>query len=433
MSPQTIRYLSDSSLLVEPLRNTTSAAAHEIIEDVIREAASVDGDRCLDQFEAEALQTAFHEAMPDGGPITVEDAEEIRSAAQLQLEQLRSERPQSTEVLFTSEGGALTRFRNAILGSIEEALEKADGRPVDFNAMIFSFTDVPIADGLLQLARENPNLNIRLITDWSQLSSSGSHQPPRLARIAAAEGLSNFQVKFKKDNPYVWSDASGRPQYNHSATRGLNHHKGFSLIIDGQVEMLGTGSFNWSKSAMKKNYENLMLLDRADHDNRPVIESYEAEFGAFWNNGDVALTYNEARREKNRIFQELHETHGVAYNPRTVPDDDIDGSYERVQGEAALDVNSFTDDDTHRLQSIVGKTNAYALQRELKNYGRFDNFDELVERVPRIASLRAEVSEELQALIEFGDGGLSINTASVSELDRAGVSKRVAERIVAFR
>lgn len=433
MSPQAIRFLADSAQLVEPLRNTTSAAAREIIEEVIRDAASVDGDRCLDQFEAEALQTAYFEVMPGGGAVSVEDAEEIRTAAQMQLEQLRSERPKSTDVLFTSEGGALSSFRDAILGSVEKALEKADGRPVEFNAMVFSFTDVPIADGLLKLARENPNLTIRVVTDWSQLSLSGSHQPPRLARIAAEEGLTNFQVKFKKDNPYVWSDTAGRPKYNHSATKGLNHHKGFSLLIDGQVERVGTGSFNWSKSAMKSNYENLMLLDRSDHDNRPVLEGYEAEFGAFWNNGDVALSYNEARREKNRIYQALHEANGVDYNPRNVPDDDVDMSYERVLGEAQVDVNSFTDADVRRLQSMIGKRNTYYLQRELKKYGRFDNFDELVERVPRVGSLRAEVLEELVEFIEFGDGGLSINTASVSELDRAGVSKKVAERIVAFR
>ena len=41
------------------------------------------------------------------------------------------------------------------------------------------------------------------------------------------------------------------------------------------------GSFNWSKGAMRSNYENMMILDRHDPDHRRIMKGYESEFEAF--------------------------------------------------------------------------------------------------------------------------------------------------------
>ena len=127
-----------------------------------------------------------------------------------------------------------------------------------------------------------------MVTDWSGLADSGDRQGPKLARLAAREPLPNLQVKFKKDMPYTWDAARAEPSYNHGATTGLNHHKGFVTLIDGRPEKMTLGSFNWSVQAMENNLENLMVLDRADVDNRAVLGSYQKEFEGFWNDANSA-------------------------------------------------------------------------------------------------------------------------------------------------
>ena len=60
---------------------------------------------------------------------------------------------------------------------MDATIAKADGKPVDVNMMVFAFTDEQLADGILERARNHPNVNFRLITDWTQLSLSGNKQP----------------------------------------------------------------------------------------------------------------------------------------------------------------------------------------------------------------------------------------------------------------
>jgi len=73
------------------------------------------------------------------------------------------------------------------------------------------------------------------------------------------------------------------------------------------------------------------------------------------------------------------------------------------------------------------------VQRELERYGRFDSYMELLTRVPDVAKADHWALEQLREHLEYGRGGLSVNTASASELDRAGFSRRVANNVVAFR
>ena len=293
----TIKKLPQAQTILNSI-HTADAATAEKLQEAVKAAAGVDGDRVLDLFEAEAIQATIAEVTQGSdGPLTLSQAEAVQSALALRIGQMKSERVQATDAIFTSEGGALETFRGKILGSMEDTLRKANGRPVDINMMVFSFTDSVLADEILRLARENPNANFRLLTDWSQMSSSGSRQSARLARTAFDEGLDNLDIKFKKDNPYVWDPEQGRPVFSHRNTKGLNHHKGFVTLIEGRPQKMVFGSFKWSLGAMTRNYENLMSLDRKDPDHRGV-GFLQKEFEEFWNRDDVALTYAEARREK---------------------------------------------------------------------------------------------------------------------------------------
>ena len=427
-----IKLLSESRALLQGLPQAAGPQAAAELEAALKSVASVDGDRVLDQFEAEAYAQAF--AGLPAGPIDVASARRVRQRLDLQIETLKAERAQSTEVLFTSEGRALDRFRGKILGAMDASIAKAEGKPVDINMMVFAFTDADLADGILERARANPNVNFRLLTDWTQLSESGSKQARRIGRTARQEGLENIQIKYKRDNPYVWNEEKGRPVFHHPASKGLNHHKGFVTLIDGRPEKMVFGSFNWSRNAMKKNYENMMLLDRSDADHRPVMAGYDKEFAAFWNNDDVALTEAEALREKGRLYSELYAANGHDVAPRPVhTPDEADPIYERREGPYVLDINSFADADAAALSGLIGKGASKSVAKELRDYGRFDSRTELLARVPKLATLPAWKRERLLANMEFGDGGLSVNTASASELDRAGLSAAQAKRLVALR
>lgn len=303
-----IKHLPQAQQILNNIQ-TADPAAKAKLEEAVKLVAGTDGDRVLDKFEAEALQATIAEVTQGTtAPLTGAQVDAIQNALALRVSQMKGERVQALDAIFTSEGDALEIFRGKIIGTMKDTITKANGRPTDINMMIFSFTDSVLADEILQLARENPNVNFRLLTDWSQMSSSGGRQSARLARTGFDEGLNNLHIKFKKDNPYVWDAEKGRPTFSHRHTKGLNHHKGFVTLIDGRPQKMVFGSFNWSLGAMKRNYENLMSLDRKDPDHRGIMNSYEKEFEGFWNRDDVALTYAEARKEKDKL-QVIYASH----------------------------------------------------------------------------------------------------------------------------
>lgn len=422
-----LKLAAASQAALQPLDAVTDSVARAAIEDAVRRAAAVDGDRVLDAFEAQAVRAAYDGVVQAGGTLDAASAPAFSSAVSARIDALTAARPRSTDVVFTSEGNALVVFRQKILGAIDDTIARANGRTVDVNLMLFAFTDKVLADAIADRCRNHANLTVRLLTDWSQLPTSGDRQPARLARLA----LPNLVVKFKKDNPYVWG-ANG-PDYHHGATQGLNHHKGFVTLIDGRPEKMTAGSFNWSVGAMDGNYENLMVLDRHDVDNRAVMSSYQAEFEGFWNDHRAALTCAEALRERERLYTELARASGGSYTPTPVTVADIPDPLYRAQDLGnAFDANSFRDRDAERLKALIGSTRANKVLAELRDFGRFDTVDELFERVPTLATLTAAKQAELRARAEFGEGALSVNGATVTELDRAGFSKKQAEQIVAY-
>ena len=431
-----VRVLEQAQAHLETIRLDPDAAEQmqKTLEQAIGLAACGNGNRVLDSAEGQAIVAAYQQVVGEDGHLDASKSAAFIDAVKAQTSTLQLQQPKSTEVCFTSEGDGLKVFRSKVLGPMQEVIAKAAGREVAFNVMIFSFTDGEIADGILQLARENPNVTFRMIADWSQLSTTGDKQARRIAAVAQAEGLTNVQVKIKKDNPYVWSQSRQEPIYLHAATQGLNHHKGYVALIDGRPEKLVTGSYNWSVSGARSNHENVMVLDRADSDNRPILGSYQEEFEAFWNNDDAALTVSEAFAEQERIYQQLHAENGSVYTPGSIASeiwDDIE--YDATNNSRAFDINSLSDEDSAALTALMGGTLKETIQSELNTYGRFASWTELLVRVPELAALPTWQREPLRVLAEYGDGGLSINSATVSELRRAGLSRLQAKSLVGFR
>src|SRR5687767_458851 len=91
----------------------------------------------------------------------------------------------AADVWFNSDPA--TNLTGEVLAAMERNVAAANGKPVEFRVNIFAFTDESIADKMLELAKNNPNLKIDMVTDWSMLSASGSHRPPYLEDAARGD------------------------------------------------------------------------------------------------------------------------------------------------------------------------------------------------------------------------------------------------------
>jgi competence ComEA-like helix-hairpin-helix protein len=163
------------------------------------------------------------------------------------------------------------------------------------------------------------------------------------------------------------------------------------------------------------------------------MHGYQDEFEAFWNNDDVALTFEEAEKHKEATYASLHEANGVPYNPRTIEEGAADGHYDSTPQGRSFDINSFATPDVEKLERIVGKAITKDILKEVREFGRFDSWTEVLARVPAVSTASAWVREQLMENLEYGDGGLSINTANADELARAGLTVTQANALVAYR
>src|SRR6185436_14116542 len=140
-----------------------------------------------------------------------------------------------------------------VIGELQDAVARANGRPMDVDMMIFEFQSDRIEKAITDIAKANPNVKFRIVADSTQASATGGNALPSIL----SQHLPNIEVKFKKDFPYRWDAGKQAAVYDHNITGGLNPHKGFATFIDGLPDRLVPGSFNWSDTADNSNYEDL--------------------------------------------------------------------------------------------------------------------------------------------------------------------------------
>ena len=127
--------------------------------------------------------------------------------------------------------------RNIILEQIESAKKY-------LNVCVFTISDNTISDALI--AAHHRNINVRILTDNDKLYDKGSD-----IKLFAQKGI---PVKVDLTDDHM-------------------HHK--FMIVDNEV--LITGSYNWTRSAMEHNHENILLTREPE-----VIKSYSKEFEQLW-------------------------------------------------------------------------------------------------------------------------------------------------------
>ncbi|MBL8922483.1 MAG: helix-hairpin-helix domain-containing protein [Myxococcaceae bacterium] len=402
------------------LARATTEADKKKVNEVLRKAAGADGNKVISAAEAQAILDTFKSAAASAGTLDPIALGVEKSAATVaSMKELAN--LDGVSSLFTFQDGSV---KDKMIAELNASVARANGRPMEINMLIFEFQSDSLEKALVDIAKKNPNVTIRVIGDSGQATDSGGNALPSILK----EKLPNVQVKYKKDFPYIFSQSAGRPVYNHGATQGLNHHKGFVTLIDGKPDLLSTGSFNWSDTADTKNYENLVFMRNTDSSSRRGIESFTDEFAGFWNNPEAALSPNNFANFKSQKWNELLKANGKPPTQAKAKPDDSYAPYSPPLDRSA-DLNGYRARDLSRLTELVGATLAKAVTKERTTNGRFTSVEDLQERVPGTAALSAETL----AALHFGSGLVSVNTASLEELDNLGFSKKSAQDIVKWR
>lgn len=419
-----VRLSSLSRPLVDQLLlRVAGTPAEAQVKEVLAQAAGADANRVLAGAEAQVVLSAFEQVAPGQAPLTQAqvDAAVVRAREDLKALAANANLDGIT-THFTLQAASVEA---QLVAELNAAVARANGRHLDINTTIFEFQSDVIEKALVAIARNNPNVTLRIIADSGQATASGGNALPPMLKLR----LPNVQVKFKKDFPYVFSTKLGRPSYNHNSTRGLNHHKGFCTFIDGRPDALVTGSFNWSGTADTKNYEDLVTFRNTDASSRRAIAQFGDEFSGYWNNDDAALSPNNFANFKGTLWNQMLVANSQPPKMRTNRKDDSLPKYQVPSDGWSIDVNSYAATDASRLATVLGAQVAKAVLAERKRYGRFASLDELAERVPAAAALLQQAGPALF----FGSGLVSINAASVDELDAAGFTPKQAQAIVAER
>jgi len=145
------------------------------------------------------------------------------------------------KVFFSPNGGCL----DAVVYEIDNAKKFID-------VAMYAFTSRPIAQALVRAHKRGVKIRIILDKKFARGSKYSKH------RYLKKKGIKNIKLISPPSR-------KGRT--------GLMHHK--FAVIDGKV--LLTGSFNWTASAEKLNYENLLVFH-----SKEVANIYEKEFNKIW-------------------------------------------------------------------------------------------------------------------------------------------------------
>jgi cardiolipin hydrolase len=141
----------------------------------------------------------------------------------------------SAEVHFSPEEG----IRRHLLRAIRESRQQVD-------VAVYHITSTELAEALA--AAKARGVRVRVLTDQEKATSGG----PSI-RILREKGVAVRSL--------------GVPE------QSLMHHK-FAVF---DTRLVATGSYNWTNTAERANYENLVLLDDPD-----VVGRFVREFQRLW-------------------------------------------------------------------------------------------------------------------------------------------------------
>ncbi len=422
-----VKVAADAKPIVAQALKKVSPQDQAKVKEAMARVAEQNGDKFLNKAEAQLVADIFEKAaaapnaLVAGSVLDVALAEATSTAAKLKA----AANVDGVSAHFSFNESLAAK----LIGELNDVATRAVGRPTEINMMIFEFQSDSIQKAITDIAKNHPNVTFRIVADSTQASNSGGNALPEIARLK----LPNVQIKYKKDFPYVWSAKENRAVYNHGATSGLNHHKGFVSLIDGVPDRMVSGSFNWSDTADTKNYEDLLVFKSMDGSTRSAVEQYRDEFAGFFNNDEATLSPNNFSNFKKAQFNAIAAKNGGKTTPFTPLADDSYPVYVPATNTSSFDVNGFTKADNDKLKELVGSKVKQAILTDRAKYGRFVSFSELKDRVKSLATLPADKLEALEKAVTFGALTVSVNDGSEEELKTAGLPATLARAVVAYR
>jgi len=257
-----------------------------------------------------------------------------------------------TQALFTSQHGGLA-LKQHILDRIAAAA-RLEGARRELQVMCFALTDVDIARALIDVARAQPDLIVRVLADWSQSGRTGASLLPQIVD----EAPRNLFVKFKLDLPYE-AGQGGHLRYAYRASLGLLHHKTLCVLSDSRPCALTLGSMNWSKRALSA-YENVITLDTVDHaGEQRVRQAFAHEFDALWKDHGLTAAPGRVERIRQHYLADAQTGRSNAWNPadyfgtaneagytkappRRIEDDDMIAAFSGTRPSSAVATGGFS-------------------------------------------------------------------------------------------
>jgi phosphatidylserine/phosphatidylglycerophosphate/cardiolipin synthase-like enzyme len=174
--------------------------------------------------------------------------------------------PRGEEALFSSANtGATTIVADRLIQRIAAATSSVYIDVAHFNSK-------SVAAALIKLHRDKPQVKLEVLLDLGSFSAS----------ISRAKELerAGIPVRYK-----TYSLVYLQPRAQ------LMHHK--TLIVD--EKRVVSGSYNWSDTAEKNNYENVVDIDGSSGPNAALVASYVAEHRKLWDlNRDVYARFRAA-------------------------------------------------------------------------------------------------------------------------------------------
>jgi phosphatidylserine/phosphatidylglycerophosphate/cardiolipin synthase-like enzyme len=153
--------------------------------------------------------------------------------------------------LFTSQNSATSYLLNdALIGLIKGAKSTLD-------IAVAHFETAAIKDAVCQAVARG--VKLRVLTDMGEYAIG-------VSKVKALESCKT-EVRYKVYGLTWWHPFSQ-----------LMHHK--FLIAD--RTWLATGSYNWSNTAEKSNYENLQVINAGLPENAKVLAAFQKEFDELW-------------------------------------------------------------------------------------------------------------------------------------------------------
>jgi phosphatidylserine/phosphatidylglycerophosphate/cardiolipin synthase-like enzyme len=214
---------------------------------------------------------------------------------------------------------------------------------------IFSFTSRRLADELLRIGRDYPDVKIRVLANLSMLESPFSvipymenviggdpekYQAEAIRSSAYIEDdeekktrkiektkkvlmsqfrgkpIPNIKIRYHYYPGWSWNEQEGKPAYDHFHQKSnIWHHK--AVVINEKT--LITGSYNWSSSAEIKNLENIMIFSGPEA--RHLVDDFMAEYNAMWDDPKASATGDDCRRRRDKRYKEILKKRKAAKNP----------------------------------------------------------------------------------------------------------------------